>query len=104
MSREQSFILEEYSTCWKRIAKDLGLEAILFYNVFFSKSIHRAFTSRIEEGMGFNIECCKSPDLEKLHLYIGKRTAWRKKRLEGSLRWWSGKGGERKIEIGATEC
>ena len=34
-SREQSFILEEYSTCWKRIAKDLGLEAILFYNVFF---------------------------------------------------------------------
>ena len=75
--------MEEYSTCWKRIAKDLGLEAILFYNVFFSKSIHRAFTSRIEEGMGFNIECCKSPDLEKLHLYIGKKDSLEKETTRG---------------------
>ena len=59
--KKKSYVVlcEEYSTWWKRIARDRPL-VILFYNVYFL-ILSRAFTSCLERESWFNIECCKSP-------------------------------------------
>ena len=53
--------MEEYSTCWKRIAKDLGLEAILFYNVFFLNLSTGLLHHVLKRGWGLILNVVKAP-------------------------------------------